>query len=392
MKTICLVFNNQVEPKIACGMDLYRLAIPYTPFKEVCEVVTISLNDFDFNPCEADVYVMNRPLEFRAKKVKDAGKILIVDVDDFWDLPTWHYLNPINLKKQLDFAEKNKDRVRMDEVNGVRQAYNRELTAKKNTLNSCKLADIVTCTTEILQNEFNKVGIKAVVVKNTILPQVEQFSEYKNPSSRVRFGWVGGAFHNRDVALMYDGMRRLHNDKTEQGKYQILASFNLNSHYIEGEKIMTNNYQCCSDEYRSYLKTYTKLSSHIGNDEAYKRLWNMSVTEYGAHYEQIDVALIPLQKGKFNSCKSELKLIEAGATGCAAIVSDVLPYNKWLKHGKNCLLVDGTSQWYTAMKILINNPDLRKELQYNLKKTIQENFDTLKESNILATELNKLIQ
>lgn len=390
MKKICLVLHNQNSPEIANGMDLYRLAIPYTPFKETCEVDVISLNDFDLNPCYADVYVMNRPLSFRAKKVKAAGKILVVDVDDYWQLPTWHYLNPINLKKQLDWAKNNMARTNMDEVNGVRSAYNRELTSEKNTLESCRIADLVTCTTDTLQNEFNKIGIKAVVVKNSIHPGVEQFSEYKNPSNRCRFIWVGGAFHNRDVALMYEGMRRLHNDKSEQGKYQILSSFNLNSHYIEGEKIMTNNYQCCSPEYRQYLKTYSKLGSHIGNDEAYKRLWNLPVLEYGAHYEQGDVALIPLQKGKFNSCKSELKLIEAGTTGCAAIVSDVLPYNKWLKHGKNCLLVDGTSQWYTAMKVLINNPDLRKELQYNLKKTINENFDTFKESNILATELNEL--
>jgi glycosyltransferase involved in cell wall biosynthesis len=278
----------------------------------------------------------------------------------------------------------------MDEVNAVRQAYNREKNSIDNTLESAKLADIVTVTTETLQAELAKIGINSIVIKNTIHPSSAQFSTYKNKSNRLRFGWVGGSFHRRDVALMYDGLRRLHGDPAEKGKYQILMSFNTTSEYIEQERVVTNNYTICTPAYRDYLKKYIREGGHVGNDETYKRLWNLGVMDYGAMYQQIDVALIPLQHGKFNSCKSELKLIEAGTTGCAAIVSDVEPYKKWLKHGYNCLTTEGTNGWYTAMKVLLNNPELRQEITNNLAKTISENFDTFKENNILATELNKI--
>lgn len=390
MKKIRLVFNNQSESRIYSGMDLYRLAMPYTPFAEKCDVRGLSLDEFDMNPLDADVYVMNRPQKFRAKMVKDAGKILVVDIDDYWKLPTWHKLSAKILKDQLDFAAKYPNRVNPTEVNNVRRAYDSAMNLESNTLESARIADLVTVTTETLQSKLKKVGIDSVVVKNTIHPMAKQFSTNKNKSNRVRFGWVGGSFHGRDVALMFEGMRRLHGDKTLQGKYQLLSSFNDNSEYREIERILTINYLCCSEDYRTYLKQYSRLGSHIGNNETYKRLWNLDILEYGAHYEQIDVALIPLQHGEFNACKSELKLIEAGTTGCAAIVSNVLPYNKWLKHGYNCLLADGTNGWYTAMKMLTDNDDLRHTLAENLRKTIQDNFDTIKESNILATELNRI--
>lgn len=387
---INLLFNNQTKPVVSCGMDLYRLAFPYTPLKETNEVLCLSHDHFDMNPLDGDVYVMNRPRKFRAKKVKDAGKILIVDIDDYWEVPKWHNLHVDILKNQLDFAAKNPTRVNQDEVNAVRRAYNIEKTQANDTLESARMADIVTCTTPTLQAELAKIGIKSIIVKNTIHPDSPMFTDYKTKSNRTRFAWIGGSFHRRDVALMYDGLRRLHGDAAEKGKYQIQMSFNVNQDYIEQEKMVTNNYSICSPEYRDFLKAYVREGGHIGNDETYKRLWNMGVMEYGAIYQGADVALIPLQEGKFNSCKSELKLIEAGMTGCAAIVSDVLPYKPYLKHGVNCLTTEGTNGWYTAMKILINNPDRRQELAYNLKKTIAENFDVYKESHILATELNKL--
>lgn len=390
MRKIRLVTTNKTEARLLSGMDLYRLAIPYAEIQKASDMKLMSLDEFDIEECDADIYVMNRPMSYRAQKVKSSGKFLIVDIDDFWVLPTWHPASPQMLNAQLDFAAKNPERVKDDEVRAVRATYNIQKDFPVNVLAAARMADLVTCSTEALQHELNKVGIEAVVVRNSIHPNLPQFSQYKNKSNRVRFGWVGGTFHRRDIALMYDGIRKLHSDPTEQGKYQIACSFNKHSDFIEYERIMTNNYQCCPLEYRDYLKSYSRLGSHIGNDQTYKRLWNLPVYEYGAHYEQIDVALIPLQHGLFNSCKSELKIIEAGMTGCAAIVSDVMPYNKWLKHGYNCLLTDGTNGWYTAMKMLINNPDLRQELANNLRKTIEENFDTIEQSNILATELNKL--
>lgn len=382
MKSIRLVLSNDVSPVIANGMDLYRLVLPYSGvIEEHGQMLCMSQEEFNTTPCDADVYVMNRPYSFQAKKVKDAGKFLIVDVDDYWVLPTWHKIHPKNLAKELERAKSGG--FDPQSVKAVQRAYDREVAQEKNTLDSCRLADVVTCTTEVLRAKFAKIGIDAVVIKNTIPKDVIMFTTEKQRHNRMRFGWIGGAFHIRDVSLMYGGIRNLRNDKSEVGKWQILSTFNHTSEYAEIEKIITDGYKTCSKEYTEYLLKYTRTGSHMGNDEHYKRLWAMPPSEYGVMYEQVDVALIPLQHGEFNSCKSELKLIEAGSTGCAAIVSDVLPYAPYLNHGVNCLVAKGSNGWYTAMKYLLNNPHMVKVLADNLAQTIRENFDHQHEANKL---------
>lgn len=385
MKSIRLVLHNKTQPYINNGMDLYRLAMPYSEvIEEQGQLIAMSLDEFDMMPCDADVYVMNRPELFRAKKVKALGKFLIVDVDDYWNLPTWHRLHPGNHAKYIDQLEKqrlNEDQKK--ELENIKKVNEREKRQAAETIEACRIADVVTCATETLRAQLDKLGIEAHVIKNSIHPNVSMFSTYKQPSDVTRFGWIGGNYRKRDVALMYGGLRALHNDRSERGKYQIVSAFNNNNEYVEIEKILTDGYKNCSPDYIKYLLKYTRVGSHIGGDEPYQRLWNMSPTEYGVMYEQVHVALIPHRHGMFNSCKSELKLIEAGVTGCAAIVSNVLPYAPYLKHGVNCLVTEGEKGWYSAMKRLINRPDEVKMLADNLRQTVLDNFDTRTEANKL---------
>lgn len=382
---------NSYDGKIRTGMDLYRLAIPYGGILNQ-NIQCIGVTEFDSNPLDADCYVINRSREFvRAEAIKKEGKKLIIDIDDYWNLPTWHPSNPINLKKQIDIGYNNIDKVNKEELKAVESKYEEEKNAPDFTIRSCRIADAVTVSTEKIQSSLlNEYGIYSTLIKNTIPSYVQQFTKYKTPNKRVRFGWVGGVFHRRDVALIYNGLRFLHEDKTMDGKYQILATFENNPEYKEIEQIMSNGYKCCDDEYKKYLQEFTRIGQHISIDKNYRRLWGKSAVDYGTMYEEIDVALIPLQHGVFNSHKSELKLIEAGSTGCAVIISNVEPYKPFLKDGYNCLTTEGTNGWYRSMKLLINNPDKRMELAYNLEQTIKENFNFEYESSKLFQLISSL--
>lgn len=385
MKSIRLVFHNKTSATVGNGMDLYRLAIPYAFVgEEVDQVKSMGLDEFDTTPCDADVYVMNRPMSYRAKKVKDAGKFLIVDVDDYWVTPKWHWLYPDNLKRYIAHCETLPlDENDKRELKNIKHVYEREKVQAQNTIDSCHMADIVTCTTETLRREFARIGITAHIIKNSIHSNVNMFTTEKQKSNWLRFGWIGGNYHGKDITLMYPGFRMLHKDIELSDEFQILSAFNNNSEYREIEKIMSNNFAGCSPEYVHYLHKYTRVGSHMGADEPYRRIWNMSPTEYGMMYEHLDVALIPLRDNKFNSCKSELKLIEAGMTGCAAIVSNVEPFKTYLKHGFNCLVTNGENGWYTAIRRLILDRELVATLAKNLHQTIIENFDTITEANKL---------
>lgn len=56
----------------------------------------------------------------------------------------------------------------------------------------------------------------------------------------------------------------------------------------------------------------------------------MHVESYMDVYNGKGVSLVPLHDSEFNRCKSNLKVLEAGAKGLACMASDVLPYANYL--------------------------------------------------------------
>lgn len=379
----------------ASGMELYRLHYPYLQGLAVnhtadFEVKHITYEYLDNQPSgalESDVYVFSRPQpaakhmvtsdfslkvqieEKIADKVLSEGKKLVVDCDDYWNLHSEHPL-------------------RNDPANGN---YVSCITGM------LKKAHMVTTTSDLLAERMKiELCVEAVVIKNTIPESAEQFKGEKYPSSLVRFGWMGGRFHGPDIKLMEDGLKKLYRDPNLSGKYQIcLGGYNtVDNDAYEYEQSITSNLYCvrADNEYQEYLKLNTPAMDHLGYNKAYRRIWAKPVSTYGEGYRGINVALIPLLGGNlFNSCKSELKLIEAGMTGTAAIVSDVPPYSQHLQHEKNCLKVSPTSQnWYGNIRRLVVDEDLRMEVSVNLSKYVRKNFNHEKETNKLATALKKL--
>lgn len=389
MTKIALILNNKTEARPINGMDWYRLWMPYYGLAADYEVKALSTDEFDMNPLDCDIYVINRSRElFRAERVKKEGKKLIVDIDDYWHLPTWHPMHVKNLEKQLEYAKTHK--VNHDDLAYTKQTYAVEKNAAVNIVKSIEMADAVTCTVDKLADKIREINPNVYIIRNTIHPDFTQYSATKQRSARLRFGYFGGVFHRRDVALMFDGITKLHRDKAERDKYQFVSAFNSNMDYVEIEKMFTTNYAVVSNEYRDLLRCNTQVASHIGLNEPYMRVWGVPVNEYGRLYQNIHVALIPLQHGEFNSMKSELKLVEAGATGCAAIVSDVEPYSEWLKHGKNCLTTEGTNGWYSAFKMCLNNPNLVSDLRDGLNATIDLHFNSDNEKKILKSLIESL--
>lgn len=371
------VVTRAAEP--VTGMELYRLYYPYFDGLAVShtgdfDVKHISYEYLDSQPAgalESDVYVFSRvqpELKHIAEKVLSEGKKMVMDCDDYWNLHSDHPL-------------------RNSPANAPYVSCVTSMMQK---------AHMVTTTTETLAERMKiELGVDAVVIKNTIPESAEQFNGDKYPSSLVRFGWIGGLHHQQDVFKLYAGLKKLYQSPDLTGKYQIcLGGYNPNPHFKEYEQTMTcDGYAYREDkEYAEYLAMNTNLLDHIGYHKAYRRMWAKQPNKYGEMYREIDVALVPL-KGEtlFQSCKSELKIIEAGMTKSAAIVTDCMPYSPHLKHEDNCMVVSPTrNNWYEGVRKLINDEDLREELSVNLHAYIKKNFSHVKETNKLATALKKI--
>ena len=120
----------------------------------------------------------------------------------------------------------------------------------------------------------------------------------------------------------------------------------------------------------------------------YWREWTKDINTCLTHYDNIDILLVPLKDDKFNSFKSELKLVEAGFKHCGVICSNFGPYtigtkSIFKKGGEldkdgNCILIDSPSRskdWVKAITKVVNNPELVPLLQENMYNHVAEAYD-----------------
>jgi GT2 family glycosyltransferase/trans-aconitate methyltransferase len=77
----------------------------------------------------------------------------------------------------------------------------------------------------------------------------------------------------------------------------------------------------------------------------------------------LDIGLAPLVTKDFNACKSAIKWLEFSSLGMVGVFSNVPAYAGLVAQGKTGLLVDNqTDKWVRAIKLLIDQPELRLEM------------------------------
>jgi glycosyltransferase involved in cell wall biosynthesis len=237
------------------------------------------------------------PLDNFVKLCKASGVKLIIDQDDWWELPSSHPLS---------------------------KAYEERMLSEK-IIQSMKVADQVWVTNRRLANKVMVYNKNIVIVPNGINP--DHWKINREPSDKVRFGYIGGQHHQKD-----------------------LLATKLDLSEVE-------SYVADVDGYPQILK-----AKHI--------IPTMKPSEYHTMYNYIDVSLAPLNASSFAGCKSHLKLIEAAFSGCAIIVSDVPPYSDYVNE-KNCIAIGFRNDWMAAVKRLNSNPKLVEDLALSLREDLK---------------------
>jgi hypothetical protein len=126
--------------------------------------------------------------------------------------------------------------------------------------------------------------------------------------------------------------------------------------YNEGEKHIWDNMICA-------FTNGLKLKPTIYN-------YNQ-VTEYMAAYCDSDISLIPLVDSKFNSMKSNLKVLETASKKNPAIVSNVNPYKGFYP----ACHVNSQKDWYYWIKLLTHDQAARKQYGNDLYEYCNKNFN-----------------
>lgn len=264
------------------------------------------------------VCVFDNDWEFTKKNMNVK---VVLDMDDDWILPTNHIAN-----------------------------YNYSLIRDR-IINNIKEADIVTTTNERLANKIIKYNSNVKIFENALPYGLDQFTDEKEPSEFIRLFWCGSITHQHDIDILKYPLRRLGMKNIQM----VIGGYN--------------------DRNKASQEIWDAMASVYTNNKKlnYKVLYNEPVNTYMAMYQEADIALIPLEKSDWHSCKSNLKILEAAAKKIPCIVSAVEPYYLF----KDCpvLWVHTQKDWYKHINYLVKNEQKRKEMGEQLYEWAATNFN-----------------
>ena len=310
--------------------------------------------------------------------IQKLGIVDIMDLDDYW-LPNREHPAFMLIKEN-----------KMDEM----------------IVENLKIAGHVTTTTpEFL--DVIKVHCPSVhILPNAVDPSEKQFKVNPEKSDKVRVGWLGGSSHMADLEILdgvvgkLSGIRdklqfvvcgfdirgsvtMINQETGEQTNRKITPKESV---WFKYEKIFTNDYDIVDEKYKKYLMEFNEEEyTDDFNNLNYRRVWTKPITTYAENYNKFDISLAPIKHHTFNRVKSQLKVIEAGFHKKALIAQDFGPYqidciNAMERGGTinpkgNCLLVDKVRNhklWAKYIKLLVDKPELRKQLGENLYNDVQK--------------------
>jgi len=198
-----------------------------------------------------------------------------------------------------------------------------------------QFSDRVVVANEALAEEFRKMTDEIIVVPNYLenwrwgaltMPA-------KSERGKLRVGWAGGREHVSDLQFILPVVEALHKevDWIFMGEIsESLESFVKESH--------------SAVQFDLYPQTLANLD--------------------------LDLAIAPLGRNKFNECKTNLRLLEFGIMGWPVICTDILPY----QGAPVTRVANNVNEWIRVIREKINEPDALKKEGLILQKWVVDNY------------------
>lgn len=267
-----------------------------------------------------------------------------VDIDDFWELPEEHLLY---------------------------SSYKENDTTNR-ILNTINKAHFVICTTDILADKIKPLNQNVYVIENGI--DSAQWVSNKIKSNRVRFGFTQGTTHINDIKLISDSVvKSLYNDYFYKNGQIVLCGFNANfnkpSVYVGYEKMLTDSLKPMLTLDKEYAIKLIKIRKTNGISKPYRRIEAVDVNQFYSIHNELDVVVAPLDASEFNSCKSNIKMLEAGFMDCGVMVHQVSPYKELMTKKNSFNLTENS--FFDLQRYILENPNALIDSKLALKETVQ---------------------
>lgn len=300
---------------------------------------------------DADVVVFHRPNDDRsleiAKLLRKQGKKIVMDNDDTYknvDGKKW-----VEILKKVDHH--------LDEFG--------------------HFADLITCSTEYLADEYRKLNKNVVVLPNCIDPDVWP-EPLKNEGDKVRIGFVGSVTTSNDYGPIKETILELNKRSDIQ-----LVVFGLPIQNDTTKLVVQERYK---EEYDFWQSLNVEWHPIVQMSEYVETLNGL----------RLDLMVIPRKDDYFNRCKSNLKFLEASMLEIPVIAqgfSDGLsPYQVNSEDSKHMVVVTDNSKWLENIDMLIMDKESRQKMGKDAHDYVLENYDINNHVHLWTESYQALLQ
>jgi glycosyltransferase involved in cell wall biosynthesis len=301
---------------------------------------------------KSDVVVFHRPDDPDKLKIaqllRGIGKKIVFDNDDtFKDDGGFkfnEFMNEERLKKGLETINDTIDKF-------------------------IKMADLVTCSTEFLKKEYEKLNPNVVVLPNCIDPFY--FDEpLKNETNKVRIGIVGSTVITSDFEV---AKPILNHFKDREDVTFVLFSMPPNKHDKITRELYYEEYK-----YLDELLTWKNIEwqPFVDNQDYYSVLNEL----------RLDMVLIPRADNYFNRCKSNLKFLEMSMLEIPCIAQGFpdkqSPYEVDPEDSEHMIIVSDNDFWIPEVESLIKDRDRRVKIGKEAREYVINKYDIEKNAHL----------
>ena len=297
-------------PAISKASAFYRCILPALSLSSGSRVVAhVSPMRIGREALDYDIIVVqidNSPKTYGfAQTLQRMGKKIVYEIDDAFDaLEPWHAVYDIYSSPE------GRDRV----------------------YQMMRLADLVTVTTNNLKERYAQYARRIEVLPNYISVADWPKAEPREPDDEFRILWAGSPSHVGDLAVVGDALSEF----CRREPRATLTFFGQEPRGISVARERVRVIPWC--DYEEYPNALADI--------------------------QADVAIAPLADIPFNESKSNVKLLEYGATGYPTIASNVGPYRDTIRRESlDGILCDDGRAWVEALEALLARKDLRTALR-----------------------------
>jgi len=361
--------------------NYYRILVPlsHVDSQGLAEVYFLKEEDLSTDKAintalMCDIIVFQRPCTDKwfkfIKTCQKYGKLVICDYDDdpFKTSPLNPYYQYVGVEEvQWQWPDGTKEWLWSEGM--VSAGGNKIFDIERNIASrdmfrlSFKKADLVTCTTEILRQEFLKVNPNVAVLPNLIDPDFfPQGLEFKKKG--VRIGWQGGASHYEDLYIIKDAIKQVL-DTNHTAKFIYFGDMRFQG-----------------------------LFSTINQNQIEFHPWiNHSAYPFKLATLNLDIGLCPLEDNEFNHKKSSIKWMEYSMLGISTIASNIPPYSKDIIHNETGLLVDNNSKsWFDNIQQMVLDCELREKLSSQAKDCVINSHNIKTKAHLWFDTYSKLMK